>query len=617
MPFTVDVRPSLVRVGPHDTLNGLTTQALSAAKGEYQSFQIIIQASAGALMIQNVTASDLTDTDGNVIPNSNITLYRENYLTIANNEISPTAAFVNPSCANCSLGGGDYPDGLIPFVDPATGAALSGGALQAVPSFLAANTNQPFWVDVYVPRSATAGAYHGTFTVATNVGSVQVRLNLQVWNFTLPATPSLKSSFGVWAGDSTRAQAINRELLRNRVMPGQHLSVSETSALTPSGLNGVDLGFFSGADQSNCSVTAGVPTVQQITSAAAPYPTGIYLYDYSFDEITYCPNLFSTVQQWAAHLHQAGIDNLVTMAPTAGLLSDGTGSGRSAVDIWVMLPKQYDPTAAPFTQALAKGDRLWSYETLVQDSYSPKWLLDFSPINFRINGLINQSLGYTGMLYWRVDDWAAGTLVGSWATQDFVDGGNGAHYPGEGNLVYPGEPAGMSAGEVAPSMRLKWIRDGVQDYEYVQLLKNAGYGPQAMAAIRPIASDWSHWTMDPNALEAVRTALAALLEGPARVPLNPPADPKATLSHVRVYPNPARPSQGSTKVTFDGMPANSTVKIFTVSGHLLATLGVGNDGIAHWPMTTKSGDAAASGIYIYLITDGNGDKARGEFALIR
>ena len=53
-------------------------------------------------------------------------------------------------------------------------------------------------------------------------------------------------------------------------------------------------------------------------------------------------------------------------------------------------------------QALAKGDSLWSYNTLVQDPYSPKWEIDFDPINFRIQpGFISQSLGPTGMLYWR------------------------------------------------------------------------------------------------------------------------------------------------------------------------------------------------------------------------
>ncbi len=40
-------------------------------------------------------------------------------------------------------------------------------------------------------------------------------------------------------------------------------------------------------------------------------------------------------------MHAAGIANLVTMTPTPELLDDGSGTGRSAIDIWVVLPVMY------------------------------------------------------------------------------------------------------------------------------------------------------------------------------------------------------------------------------------------------------------------------------------
>ena len=40
-------------------------------------------------------------------------------------------------------------------------------------------------------------------------------------------------------------------------------------------------------------------------------------------------------------------------------------------------------------------------------------------------------------------------------------------------IVYPGAAVGLS-GQVMPSMRLKYLRDGVDDYDYVQLLKAQG-----------------------------------------------------------------------------------------------------------------------------------------------
>jgi hypothetical protein len=56
-------------------------------------------------------------------------------------------------------------------------------------------------------------------------------------------------------------------------------------------------------------------------------------------------------------------------------------------------------------------------------------------------------------------------------------------------------------------MRLKWLRDGVEDYDYVQLLKNLGKEDVAMEISRSVGADWTKWTRDPAALEAAREKL--------------------------------------------------------------------------------------------------------------
>jgi hypothetical protein len=90
------------------------------------------------------------------------------------------------------------------------------------------------------------------------------------------------------------------------------------------------------------------------------------------------------------------------------------------------------------------------------------------------------------------------------------------------------------------------------------------------------------------------------------------------LSGVRVYPNPWRSDRhGTSNVTFDRLTAGATVKIFTVSGRWLRTLIADANGEATWDRRTDSGDAAASGIYLYLATDPQGDTTKGKFTLIR
>jgi hypothetical protein len=220
-----------------------------------------------------------------------------------------------------------------------------------------------------------------------------------------------------------------------------------------------------------------------------------------------CSNLYTTLKQWAYNMHQAGVDNLVTMSPDANLYDDGSGTGRSAVDIWVMLPIMYDQHTSGVSQVLTKGDLAWSYNTLVQDSYSPKWTIDFAPVNFRIQpGFISQSLGLTGMLYWRIDRWSSDP----WNQVNNQGAFSSNNYPGEGALVYPGSTVGITG--VAPSMRLKWLRDGVDDYDYIALLKAAGQGTLAMQIAKSVGSDWTNWTRDINALENARIQAGQALD---------------------------------------------------------------------------------------------------------
>jgi hypothetical protein len=182
------------------------------------------------------------------------------------------------------------------------------------------------------------------------------------------------------------------------------------------------------------------------------------------------------------------------MQPDPALYDDGSGTGAPAVDSWVLLPRQW-----PSTLAGIPGE-VWSYNNLGGDHYSPKWQIDFLPINYRIQaGFLNQMLGATGLLYWAVDAWPS--EASAW---DNVLLGpiSGAYWPGEGILIYPGSRVGTA--EPAPSMRLKYLRDGIQDYEYVELLKQSNLSSFIDAVIRPIARDWHTWTQDQSVLEAVR-----------------------------------------------------------------------------------------------------------------
>lgn len=487
LPLTAWAVSGMERIGITDPAGSTTDAVLYAARGEYESFQIGVQASQGGLTNVNVSVSDLLGSNGQIIPSTNITLYREHYVYV--NNPSPDRGGTNKP-----LGEGWYADGLIPFTAPFN---------------VEAGRNQPIWVDIFVPRNTPADQYSGTYTVTSDQGMVISRINLRVWNFELPLKPSLSSAFLVY-GDQTKQAA--EEILKHKLNPQFNSNSKpelERELIDQWGLKSVNLGFWSGAQNDNCQMSP-PPSVADIQAEAALHQPDLFKYTYSADEIDRCTNLYASMKQWGRVIHEAGASNLVVMAPVPELYDDGSGTGRSAIDIWVVLPNMYEESADRISEVRQKGDQVWSYNALVQDGYSPKWQIDFTPINFRIQpGFISQSLGLTGLLYWRIDLWT----TDPWNNINtfFNRNENNRPYPGEGMLVYPGAQVGVEG--IVPSMRLKWLREGVEDYEYVEIMKRLGQAGRAIEISRSVGSDWYNWTKDPNVLESVRRQLGEEIEG--------------------------------------------------------------------------------------------------------
>ena len=108
---------------------------------------------------------------------------------------------------------------------------------------------------------------------------------------------------------------------------------------------------------------------------------------------------------------------------------------------------------------------------------------------------------------------------------------------------------------------------------------------------------------------------------------------KHKMKEIRVVPNPyvatnvMEPAVSNQflnqrrRLLFTNIPAQATIKIFTVSGILVDEIAVNNlpqDGSVHWDMLTREGLEIAAGMYLYhvesLVT---GDKKLGKFAVIK
>ena len=340
----------------------------------------------------------------------------------------------------------------------------------------------------------------------------------------MPLRPSEGSAFPLW---NDRSVAACEEVLHHRMMPTYVPPEAATRLIRDYGLTMTAANFWSGASVSDHAMKP-APTVAEFEARRREYPAELRLYNWTADEIFNAPELTEPLHRWSRNMHRAGIESMLVAPPTPELFDDGTRTGRTAVDIWPIQYLYYTMSPGNVENAVKKGMEVWTYTALNQEGHAPKWLLDFAPVNYRVlPGFLNQSMGFPGILYWCIDHWQAG--ADPWRGAPFHSEG-GATFPGEGVLVYPGRGAGVPG--VVPLMRLNWIRDGLEDYEYVALLKKAGQTNDALKIARGVAADFKSWSQRPADYDEAHRRIGEILSGAHRLP-RPYVNRGQGMSHFR------------------------------------------------------------------------------------
>lgn len=154
---------------------------------------------------------------------------------------------------------------------------------------------------------------------------------------------------------------------------------------------------------------------------------------------------------------------------------------------------------------------------------------------------------------------------------------------------------------------------------------NTGWTPDQLRTLMLASAHYTGRVQDGYGLidaGAAVTTANHVLAGGAWPTLEAPGGTTAAsdgaLDKVLVYPNPWRNDRhgAGTPIVLSGLTDNATVKLFTVSGYLIRTL-TASDGKVTWDLKNDSGDPAASGLYIYSITDSQNHQQQGKLSIIR
>jgi len=573
-PIKLTALNSMQRLLPGEVVKGKDVVDIKAAKNEYEAFQVVISTGKDKLENVKIEIYDLEGTNGR-IGKENITMFREGlvYLRYSTPKAKyapglypdPLIPFVNPISG----------DSLKPYHNVKTdmGTHFEGGRFSAYPINLFPDQNCIIWVDVYIPADAIAGMYSGVFKVTAGSNTATIPVELKIWDFVLPDIATHRTHMGhfsniarYWGIDknSQKSHEIEmlycKELARCRVNPpiphslmpevnddGSLTIIPEKHEKLVQYIEETHLVDFEVARTPFMSNTSNSdnPTPKNQTDPVAFEKSKRYyqeMYSYlkenGWDKRAYIylidePNSVKDYNQVInlAKVAEEGAPDLQRLVVEQTYKHDPSWPDLDhSVDIWCTLFGFVDRKT--IKDKIAQGDEVWSYSALTQPSpqYHPEyeklkdmdppyWHIDQPVMAYRVPTWLNRQYDITGLLYWTMVGWYG--MGGPWLSPEMGPHGYHRHddapgmirtnyYNGGGTIFYPGKEAGID-GPVT-SIRLKNLREGLEDYEYFAILDKNGQEEFVIETINEICPEWWDIKMDPDALLKVRERLARRIE---------------------------------------------------------------------------------------------------------
>ncbi|HZX94899.1 MAG TPA: DUF4091 domain-containing protein [Myxococcales bacterium] len=500
---------------------------IAAAKNEFEAFHVVVTGQAAGV---SMSLSGLDDGKGHTISGRDVVLYREALINVPQQTGGDGAA-------------GMWPDALVPDVDPIVGEKRN-----AFPFNVPANESRAVLVDVHAPQGTPAGKYTGTLHVTGGI-TQDVAVELTVWDFDVPSTSTLKTAFGMaWNGpcmghgDGGCSGGDKDMALRARYIQAaldNHVSIHQpyyTSTLDSSGngnwgafdqyagpfLDGTANTRLSGAKLTSVSVNGALagPTVKGWSQHFKDkgWTTATTLFAYVCDEPpltckwTDIPGRIANVR--------AGDPSMPTLVTTTTW--EAKNNGVSGIDLFVPVINFVEgkPGSNEAGNQRAKfGANTWWYQSCMSFGCSsvgggrdgtgetgwPTYAIDSDGTRNRSMEWMSFAYDMSGELYYEMT--MAYFNGDAWTNQTAFGG------TGDGTLFYPGTTAKIGGSTEIPveSLRLKGVRDGMEDYELLALAKKLGAGEQAKAIAMGLFPKTYQSTASAAAVDSARAELAALI----------------------------------------------------------------------------------------------------------
>lgn len=543
--LAVGVVSSSQKVRPTDNPTLAQTAQIKAAKNEFEAFQIVLRATGGD--VAQVSAKVATPFS---IP-APITLYAERYYDVgvaSNDDGAP----------------GLWPDALVPDVD-----TYFQEKRNAFPITVTSNETRVVWVDVQVPPDATPGDYTASIEIdVAGASTATVPVKLHVGNFSLPSTATLASAFGMgWntpplvhcggafpycGGDVDKSNAIRALYLRAAL--DHRFSISATDFQPPFGSDQAPfekyvLPLIQGTGPTR--LAGAKITSVELDGSPSEYATWIAyaksnnffdrMFAYPIDEPNQSQSSWNTFIQDSDSLHQA--DPNAQIIITSSIQNAQAYSADQKVDI--MCPVMDEMWGRPSSGNYA-GDQRAKYDAWLGQKSSRKLWMYQSCDQHGCGNCGTPSVGpdYAGWPERVVDSTGVQDRAFEWWS--FLERTSGELYfettyqlatawdanglcafsgSGDGTVFYPGKPSVVGGADDIPieSIRIKLIREGMEDYEYLVQAAAIDDAKTRQIALALFPSPYQ-CNQPVAAFESARDQLFAMLDKP----LPPSSEPSGS-----------------------------------------------------------------------------------------
>jgi MYXO-CTERM domain-containing protein len=503
-----------------------TVAQLQGAQNEFEAFHVVVSGAASGV---SMSVESLSDGNGHTIQGRDLTLYRESMINVT----QPTGG---------DGASGQWPDALVPDRDPIVGEKRN-----AFPFDVPNGESRAVYVDIHIPAKAPAGEYKGVLNVTGGV-TAQVPVSVTVWDFALPSTSTLRSAFGmtwngpcVGHGDGSCSNTAAEQALRARyvqaaldnrvslyapyfqppVDPNGNGDWSAFDAWAGPFLDGTADTRLAGAKLTGVEVygSSNTATVKAWADHFAAKGWSNSLFNYICDEPPMTCQ-WGDVNTRIAQSRAAspGVQTLVTTTSNDAKKNGVTG----VIDLYVPVVNQMEDhpgTALAGNQRGNYGPVVWWYQSCMSFGCSgvgpgydytggsgwPTYAIDSDGTRNRAMEWMSFSYDMSGELYYET---TMAYFSGDPWTKQFNFGGTG-----DGTLFYPGTTAKIGGNTEIPieSLRMKGIRDGMEDYELLAMAKKAGFESEAKAIAKRVFAVTYEATTTPAKLDQARHDLAALI----------------------------------------------------------------------------------------------------------